>query len=97
MAAIAKNGNARSRYADLTEPPWYRWREKDPAKRAIRFIETYLKSPKGYGHGKPLRLAPFQKEWITEVLSPGVRQAILACPRGQGKSTRPHTQCRQDR
>jgi phage terminase large subunit-like protein len=87
LPAVPKNGNARSRYVDLSEPPWYRWREKDTAKRAIRFIETYLRSPKGHGFGEPLKLAPFQKEWLAEVLSPGVRQAILACPRGQGKST----------
>jgi phage terminase large subunit-like protein len=87
MPPVAKNGNARSRYADLSEPPWYRWRIKEPAERAIRFIETYLRSPKGHGYGKPLKLAEFQKQWIREVLAPGVRQAILACPRGQGKST----------
>ncbi|MCV7221537.1 terminase TerL endonuclease subunit [Mycolicibacterium elephantis] len=81
------NGNARSRYADLTDPPWYRWKTKEPAKRAIRFIETYCRSPKGHGYGKPLKLARFQKEWLAEILAPGVRQAVLQCPRGQGKST----------
>lgn len=84
---MGDNGNARSRYRDTSEPPWYRWREKDPAKRAIRFIETYCRSPKGHGFGKPLKLAPFQKYWVTEILSPGTRQAVLQCPRGQGKST----------
>lgn len=81
------NGNARSKFADLSLPPWYRWREADPAKRAIRFIERYCRSPKGHGFGKPLKLAQFQKDWIAEVLSPGIRQAVLLCPRGQGKST----------
>ncbi|BBY43244.1 terminase TerL endonuclease subunit [Mycolicibacterium celeriflavum] len=81
------NGNARSRFEDLSEPPWYRWREKDTAQRAIRFIQTYCRSPKGHGHGKPLKLARFQKDWIAEILSPVVRQAVLQCPRGQGKST----------
>lgn len=81
------NGNARSRFADTTVGPWFRWREQDPAARAIRFIETYCRSPKGHGYGQPLRLAPFQKAWITEILSPGIRQALLSCPRGQGKST----------
>jgi phage terminase large subunit-like protein len=84
---VAQGGNARTKFADLTEPPWYRWREKAPTKRAIRFIETYCRSPKGHGHGKPLKLAPFQREWIAEILAPGIRQAILECPRGQGKST----------
>ncbi len=91
--SVAKNGNARSRYADLSEPPWYRWRRTkdfnpdDPAQRAVRFIEAYLRSPKGHGYGQPLKLAQFQKDWIADVLAPGVRQGILACPRGQGKST----------
>ncbi|PQE02203.1 hypothetical protein CYL16_01155 [Mycobacterium sp. EPG1] len=84
---MAVGGNARSRFQDTSEPPWYRWREKSTAKRAIRFIETYCRSPKGHGHGKPLKLAGFQRDWISEILSPGVRQAVLQCPRGQGKST----------
>jgi phage terminase large subunit-like protein len=81
------NGNARSRFQDDTVGPWFKWRERDTAKRAIRFIETYCRSPKGAGHGKPMRLAQFQKNWLAEILAPGVRQAILSCPRGQGKST----------
>jgi phage terminase large subunit-like protein len=84
---VATGGNARTKFEDLSEPPWYAWRERDPAKRAIRFITTYCRSPKGHGNGKPLKLAPFQRTWIAEILSPGVRQAVLQCPRGQGKST----------
>ena len=80
-------GNARAKFKDLSEPPWYRWREKNPAERAIRFIQTYCRAPKGHGHGKPLKLAPFQQDWIREILAPGIRQAVLQCPRGQGKST----------
>ncbi|MHA3020138.1 terminase TerL endonuclease subunit [Mycobacterium sp. BMJ-28] len=59
----------------------------DPAERCIRFIETYCRSPKGVGFGKPIRLAEFQKAWIRAILKPGVRQAVLQAPRGQGKST----------
>ncbi len=84
---MAVGGNARSKFADPTEPPWYRWRERDLAERAIRFIELYCISPKGEGHGKPLKLAEFQKAWIREILRPGVRQGVLQCPRGAGKST----------
>ncbi len=84
---MAVAGNARSKFKDTSEPPWYRWREKDPAKRCIRFIETYCRSPKGVGYGKPIKLAEFQKDWITEILQPGIRQAVLQAPRGQGKST----------
>lgn len=85
---MARGGNARSKVKDTSEPPWYRWRGiDDPAERCIRFIETYCRSPKGVGYGKPIRLAEFQKAWIREILSPGVRQAVLQAPRGQGKST----------
>ncbi|BBY82286.1 hypothetical protein H7I53_13670 [Mycolicibacterium pulveris] len=84
---MALGGNARAKFEDLSEPPWYRWKTKEPVKRAIRFIEAYCRSPKGHGYGKPLKLARFQKEWLAEILAPGVRQAVLQCPRGQGKST----------
>ncbi|MGB3352688.1 MAG: terminase TerL endonuclease subunit [Mycobacterium sp.] len=84
---MAVAGNARAKFADLTEGPWFRWRESDPAKRCIRFIETYCRSPKGVGFGKPIKLAQFQKDWIAEILKPGVRQAVMVAPRGQGKST----------
>lgn len=87
---MAAGGNARSKFKDLSEPPWYAWSwrgSKDPAKRCIRFIETYCCSPKGKGHGKPIKLAKYQKAWIAEILKPGVRQAVLQAPRGQGKST----------
>lgn len=84
---MAVGGNARSRFEDTSEPPWFRWRIKDPAERCIRFCETYIRSPKGEGHGKPIKLADFQKRWIAEILAPGIRQAVLQAPRGQGKST----------
>jgi phage terminase large subunit-like protein len=84
---LAVAGNARAKFEDLSEPPWYRWREKDPAERCIRFIETYCRSPKGVGHGKPMRLANFQKKWIRKALAPGIREAVLSAPRGTGKST----------
>jgi phage terminase large subunit-like protein len=80
-------GNASMRIQDETEGPWFRWHEKDPAERAIRFIETYCRAPKGAGHGKPIKLAEFQKRWIREILAPGIRQAAFQAPRGQGKST----------
>jgi len=84
---MALAGNARAKVGDLSEPPWYRWHVKDPAERCIRFIETYCRSPKGYGHSKPIKLAEFQKEWIRSALAPGIREAVLSAPRGVGKST----------
>ncbi|TFV61402.1 hypothetical protein E4P42_00425 [Mycobacterium sp. PS03-16] len=85
---MATAGNARSKFGSLEPGPWYDWPETDPAERAIRFIETYCRAPKGYGFGQPLRLAPFQQEWIADSLAPGVRQSVLQTPRGQGKSTK---------
>ncbi|MCV7225850.1 terminase TerL endonuclease subunit [Mycolicibacterium komossense] len=83
-------GNATMKVKDITAGPWFRWNFKgkgDPAERCIRFIETYCRSPKGVGHGKPLKLAEFQKSWIRDILKPGIRQAAFQAPRGAGKST----------
>lgn len=84
---MAAGGNARTRFEDDTAGPWFRWRDKSPADRCIRFIETYCRSPKGAGHGKPMKLAEFQTSWIREILQPGIRQAAFQAPRGAGKST----------
>lgn len=55
--------------------------------RAIKFIETYCRPPKGYGHGQPMVLSDSQKDWFEEILADGVSSAVKSCPRGQGKST----------
>ena len=31
-------------------------------------------------------LAPFQRRWLAGALAPGITEAVLSCPRGQGKS-----------
>jgi len=80
-------GNAAKRVADVSPGPWKAWRIKSRHGRAIKFIETYCRAPKGSGHGKPLKLAKFQKEFLEEALSDGVDIAVLATPRGNGKSS----------
>lgn len=55
--------------------------------RAIRFIQTYCRSPKGRGHGKPMKLGRFQKEFLEEALADGIEAAIQTTGRGNGKST----------
>jgi phage terminase large subunit-like protein len=80
-------GNASKRIADASPGPWKSWPEKSRAKRAIRFIETYCRPPKGKGHGTPLKLAPFQRDFLTEALADDVDLSVLATPRGNGKST----------
>ncbi len=70
-------------------PPWKstRWRKMSRHGRAIAFQQKYCRSPKGHGHGKPLKLGAFQKEFLEEALADGVEAAILTTARGNGKST----------
>src|SRR3954469_7458480 len=80
-------GNAAKRITDTSTPPWKRWRKISRHGRAIRFMETYCPLPKGRGHGKPIKLDLFQKEFLEEALADKVDAAILATGRGNGKST----------
>lgn len=82
-----REGNAAKPPVEMGTPEWKVWKTKYRAARCIRFIETYLVPPKGYGAGKRIRLAGFQKAWLEEVLAPGVSSAMLKLPRGNGKST----------
>jgi phage terminase large subunit-like protein len=79
------------RLADTSLPPWKteaRWKRiRTRHGRAIRFIESYCRSPKGKGHGQLIRLAPFQKSWLEEALGDGIDVSLLITPRGNGKST----------
>src|SRR5512137_825212 len=87
MPANYAAGNAAKRVAIATPGPWKEWPEKRRHLRAIRFIETYCRSPKGEGHDVPLKLAPFQKEFLRRTLADGMDIGILATPRGNGKSS----------
>lgn len=77
------------RLAVVTDGPWKSWRRMSRHARAIKFIETYCRAPKGKGHGKPLKLATFQKHFLEEALPSRklVEAAILGMPRGNGKSS----------
>lgn len=81
------NKNSARRVADMSRPEWMDWPRTSLHARAIRWIETYCIPSKGHRHGQPLTLADFQKEWLEEVLAPGVSAAGLTLPRGQGKTT----------
>jgi len=87
--AAPRTGNKNStRRAERNSPgPWSKWTETDRAERAIRFIETYIKTNKGFTAGQNIRLAEYQKEWLREVYKPGIRSAVMSLPRGNGKST----------
>ncbi len=80
-------GYATKRVADTSPGPWKAWAPMSRAARAIKFIETYCRSPKGVGHGQPIKLADFQTDFLEEILADGIDLAVLATPRGNGKST----------
>ena len=56
--------------------------------KVIAFIEAYCKTPEGAKVGAPLKLADFQKEFITDIYDNphGTRRAILGIARKNGKS-----------
>lgn len=67
--------------------PWEAWTGHSRAARAIRFIESYCRTPKGHRPGELIQLTTQQKEWFEEILSGECTSAIKSCPRGEGKST----------
>lgn len=80
-------GNAAKRVGTTEPGPWSRWKTTNRAARCIRFVETYCVLPKGYGAGKTVTLAPFQRDWLEAVLADDVSSAAMLVPRGNGKST----------
>jgi len=54
----------------------------------IRFIELHCRAPEGEHVGKPIRLEPFQKRFLTEVYDnrSGTRRGYLSIARKNGKS-----------
>jgi len=61
---------------------------KATPERIIRWIQTFVIVPKGYGSRKPMKLAAFQKDIIRQIFGePGVRSALVSMPRGQGKTS----------
>lgn len=85
--AARRGGNTKS-LIDDSPGPWMFWpKGMSRHARAIKFIESYCVAPKGYNAGKLMTLAPFQKEWLEEVMAPGIHAAVQSMPRGNGKST----------
>ncbi len=79
-------GGAAKRLKDPSKGPWTRYKGTRHGK-AIKFIETYCRAPKGEGYGKPLKLAQWQKDIIESIYADGVDAAVASFPRGNGKST----------
>ncbi len=55
------------------------------AEKAIKFMES-LKIPEGKNAGKPVSLAPFQRQFIEGAMAETTANAILSIGRGNGKS-----------
>ncbi len=66
---------------------WFIEGERNAKGRVTAAHPGYLTVPKGFGAGKRMRLAPFQREWLEEVYADGVTAAAQSIPRGNGKST----------
>jgi phage terminase large subunit-like protein len=72
---------------DITAPPLdLSGLGKTRVTRAVRFMEG-LHIPKGKGARSRLRLRRWQKAIVRKVLARGIRTAVVAIPRGNGKST----------
>jgi phage terminase large subunit-like protein len=73
---------------DLTVPPLdLRRLPKARGARCIAFCERYITVPKGTGAKHRLKLREWQRSIVRGVLEPHVRQALVAIPAGNGKST----------
>src|SRR5437660_3278399 len=71
----------------VTAPPLdLRSLPKRRAARCISWIERWCIVPDGYGAGKPMRLRPWQREFIEGVYAKGIKVACLSVPKGNGKT-----------
>ena len=64
------------------------WPESDaasPAEKAMQFMHS-LSIPEGPNAGKPVSLAPFQRQFIEGAMAEDTANAILSIGRGNGKS-----------
>lgn len=59
--------------------------ETPPAERAMHFMQG-LNIPEGPNAGKPVTLAPFQRQFITGAMAAETANAVLSIGRGNGKS-----------
>jgi phage terminase large subunit-like protein len=74
-------GNLNAPPLDLRRLP------KGRGARCIAFCERFITVPKGTGAKHRLRLREWQRTIVRGVLEPHVRQALVAIPAGNGKST----------
>jgi hypothetical protein len=55
-----------------------------PAQKAIRFLET-LTIPEGPTAGRPVKLAPFQRQFVKGALAKGIKTGVPSIGRGNAK------------
>jgi phage terminase large subunit-like protein len=67
------------------QPSWARWRTRDEAARAIRWIERYCRIPTGHNAGELIQLAAFQKQIIRDLYRN--LAAFESLPVANGKTT----------
>lgn len=88
MGLRGKGANPAAAAAPVRHP-WQR-RGLSRAGRVIAFLES-LPVTKGLGVGKPMKLLPFQQEWIGAIYADGldgrrmVRTGLMSVGRGNGK------------
>lgn len=78
--------NAARKARTTSQPPWWSWKGSR-AGLTMKFIETYCVIPKGRGAGRPMVLAPYQREAVEQLFADGVRTGEYSMGRGGGKST----------
>src|SRR4029453_15664866 len=66
-------------------PAWHGWQYRSLPARVVRWIETHVRVPTGYGAGGPMRLAGFQRRIIDTLYES--RAAVVSVPAGNGKTT----------
>lgn len=77
---------ARDRGGELSIfAPGTDWENQAPAERAMQFMHG-LNIPEGPNAGKPVQLAPFQRQFIQGALAADTVNAVLSIGRGNGKS-----------
>ncbi|WP_299677462.1 terminase TerL endonuclease subunit [uncultured Roseobacter sp.] len=82
-ATLAGGGNRALEFSIFA--PGGEMENSTPAERAMRFMHG-LAIPEGPNAGKPVELAPFQRQFIEGAMAEDTANAVLSIGRGNGKS-----------
>src|SRR5699024_5667431 len=89
-AQVVPNGNKAGRKAKLENadvPLPFKPRSSVESERFVAFTRKFLKTPKGTGAKRPLKIHDFQMDIVRDVLDSGARTVGIMMPRGSGKTT----------